>query len=384
MTTRSNGGAPKVGVLLSGKERFSSYYGGALARWNYEVYARLTSSVDVTVFGYPTPEADRYALPHESGNWKACNLMARVPGLRRYEDSFWLRSLWPRLRKCRVLHVHNRPQWVGALRRLGYDGAIVLHLQNNHLGHWTPPMLDDLAGAVDAVVVCSGFLRNTFATKSAALAAKAQVIFNGVNMEVFSRREERREPKTIFFAGRFDPEKGVVPLLKAFARVLERHPDAKLVLGGATGFGSHRETEYVREARELARSITGGKPGKIEFTGYLHHDSDLPPWFQKAAVFVCPSIFEEPFGLVNAEAMACATPVVGSNRGGIPEVLGDTGLLASPEDSTEFASAICDLLSQPKERAGLGEAAQERCRQLFDWRIIAGQWRDLLQRVAKA
>jgi len=287
----------------------------------------------------------------------------------------------PRLRRFDLLHIHNRPQWVAPLRHLGYQKAILLHLQNDHLGRWSSQMLDDLALRVDRVVTCSGFLRDCFAAKSSALAAKTEVVFNGVNRELFFPREEIRQRKTIFFVGRFDAEKGVLQLIQAYARVLQAHPDASLVIGGTTGFGTHQETAYVRQVRDLANSVVQNCKGKVQFTGYIHHDRDLPSWFQRATIFTCPSLFQEPFGLVNAEAMACATPVVGAKRGGISEVLGSTGRLIDPENIEDFASALSRLLANPREREQLGDAAYERCRQMFDWRLIAARWADLLKQM---
>ena len=374
---------PSVAVLLSSREKFSAYYGGALARWTYEVYSRLKKEIDVTVFGFPTRKEDIYPLSHQSsGVWRACQFASRIPVARRYEERLWLRTLMRRLREFDVLHIHNRPQWVAILRGMDYRGAILLHLQNDHLGHWTPSMLDDLAPRLDRVVVCSSFLSDRLALKSSALAAKTQVVFNGVNRDLFFPREEIREPKTIFFVGRLDPEKGVLQLIQAYARVLQAHPDATLVIGGATGFGTHKETAYVRQVHELANAVIRDCNGKIQFAGYIDHDRDLPSWFQRATIFVSPSLFEEPFGLVNAEAMACATPVVGANRGGIPEVLGNAGRLVDPEDTPNFAATISALLAQPDCRGQLGRAAHQRCQQMFDWKTIAGQWATLLPEIA--
>ena len=272
-----------MAVLLSGREKFSAYYGGALARWTYEVYSRINHEINVTVFGFPTASQDLYPLSHQSSEaWRACDIVSRVPVARRYEDQLWLRALMPRLRRFDLLHIHNRPQWVGFLRRMGYTGAILLHLQNDHLGHWTSQMLDDLAVRVDRVVTCSSFLRDCFAPKSSALAAKTEVVFNGVNRELFFPRQEIRQRKTIFFVGRFDAEKGVLQLMQAYARILQAHPDASLIIGGTTGFGIHQETAYVRQVRELANSVEQNCRGKIQFTGYIHHDRDLPSWFQRA------------------------------------------------------------------------------------------------------
>jgi spore coat protein SA len=283
------------------------------------------------------------------------------------------------LREHDVVHIHNRPQWVGELRKLGYRGGIWLHLQNNHLGHWTLPILQELAPNLDGVAVCSTYLRDTFAHRSPALAAKTHIVFNGVNTRLFYPKEQMREAKTIFFVGRFDEEKGILQLVRAYARVLDRHPDATLVIGGTTGFGTHSETAYVRKVRKLAGSLVNDRQAHVHFAGYIHHDNELPAWFQRATVFVCPSLFQEPFGLVNAEAMACATPVVGSNRGGIPEVLGDTGLTVDPDDVEGFARTLTDLLDRSDYRASLGRAALERCHKNFDWDVIAPAWASLME-----
>jgi spore coat protein SA len=371
---------PKVGVLLSSREQFSPIYGGALARWTYEVYSRLTDRVEVTVFGYPTSAENLYDLSHRtSGVWRACDLISTIPLLRRWDEPLWLRGLIKSLCHLDVVHIHNRPQWVHKLRQMGYEGAIWLHLQNNHLGHWTAPMLEALAPQLNGIAVCSTFLRETFADRSPSLAAKTKLVFNGVNTQLFTPREDIREAKTIFFVGRFDEEKGVIQLIRAFARLLDRHPDASLVIGGTTGFGVHRENDYVRKVRDLAQSLIGNRKARIDFPGYIHHDRDLPAWFQRATIFASPSLFQEPFGLVNVEAMACGTPVVGSNRGGIPEVLGNAGIVVNPEDAEEFAAALSSLLEGADYRAFLGSAARLRCREIFDWEIIAQHWASLLE-----
>ncbi len=364
-----------VAVLLSGRAQFNLYYGGALVRWTYEVYHRLAKSMDVTVFGFPTHPEEAYPMRHQSSDWwRVCALMSRVPGMRRYEDHVWLRALISRLQRFEMVHIHNRPQWVEILRSLGYPGLIVLHLQNDHLGHWNKEMLDALSERLDGLAVCSSYLKEQSCRLSPLLARKTEVIFNGANTEIFFPREEIREPKTIFFVGVFNEIKGPLHLVRAYKRVLQRHPDAKLTIGGGFTYGVNKETSYVREVRATAASIQNECGGTIDFPGYIHHDRDLPGYFQRATLFSSPSLFQEPFGLVNAEAMACATPVVGSNRGGIPEVVGDTGRVIDPENTDHYAGVLSDLLSDSTERKRLGRAAFERCRRMFDWGVIAEGW----------
>ena len=103
-----------------------------------------------------------------------------------------------------------------------------------------------------------------------------------------------------------------------------------------------------------------------------------------ATVFVCPSIYE-PFGLVNLEAMACETAVVGSRVGGIPEIVveGETGYLVDYDPNnpdaftTTLASRIEGLLSDPALAAKMGKAGRERVLRHFGWPAIASQTAEL-------
>ena len=124
---------------------------------------------------------------------------------------------------------------------------------------------------------------------------------------------------------------------------------------------------------------------------------DLIILYSHATVFVCPSIYE-PFGIINLEAMACGTPVVGSAVGGIPEVVVDneTGVLvpietisphsSEPKDprkfSNDLATAVNHLMSSSEKLKDMGVKARERVERIFSWRSIARQtlayYRDLV------
>ena len=89
---------------------------------------------------------------------------------------------------------------------------------------------------------------------------------------------------------------------------------------------------------------------------------------------LCPSLYE-PLGIVNLEAMACATPVAGSAVGGIPEVVsdGETGLLVPPDDPAALAVALNALVSDPALAAAMGRAGRKRAVAEFGWQAIAAQ-----------
>jgi starch synthase len=118
--------------------------------------------------------------------------------------------------------------------------------------------------------------------------------------------------------------------------------------------------------------------------------------YSHAAVFCCPSIYE-PFGLINLEAMACATPVVASAVGGIPEVVvdGETGYLVAPDLSSEppyeprhatqfaqrLAVALNRLLADPALRHRMGQQGRVWVEEHFSWRAVAQQTLALYRRL---
>ena len=163
-------------------------------------------------------------------------------------------------------------------------------------------------------------------------------------------------PPTVGFAGRLVSYKGVDVLVRAWPAVLARVPGARLVVAGD---GPERGS-LGRLAARL------GVGDSVEFAGHLPQ-ADLEPRMGRAWVQAVPSTWEEPFGLVCAEAMMRGTAVVASNSGGLAEqvVDGGTGLLAPPGDVAAWASALSDLLSDRPRCESLGNAGRERARSLL-------------------
>ena len=83
-----------------------------------------------------------------------------------------------------------------------------------------------------------------------------------------------------------------------------------------------------------------------------------------------PSIYEG-FGLPAGEAMACGVPVISTNGGALPEVVGDAGVLVPVRDAEALAEAIDSLLQDPQRRASLGTAGRQRILEQFSWDVCA-------------
>lgn len=200
------------------------------------------------------------------------------------------------------------------------------------------------------------------------------VIHNGVDTGRFkpsndgSKVRERHGldgKKVVLFVGaltRWHAYKGLDNLIRAFSTVAGKDPDARLlVVGGG---------ELAAANAELAKSL--GIWNKVTFAGTVP-DALLPSYYAACDLFVLPSRDRsEGYGLALLEAMATGKPVIGSQVGGIPEVInnGVTGLLVSPNQPVELATAILALLSDGRRRLSLGAKARQYAEE-NDWRRVA-------------
>jgi glycosyltransferase involved in cell wall biosynthesis len=164
----------------------------------------------------------------------------------------------------------------------------------------------------------------------------------------------------ILFVSTLEPRKNVGGLLDGYERLLSVRPDApELVLAG-------RATPAA--APWLARLAKPPLAGRVRHLGYVS-DAERRTLYEQAALVVLPS-FNEGFGLPVLEAMTVGVPVVASNRGAIPEVLGDTGLLVDPDRPDDLGDAMDRLLG---DRALAARAASRGLRRslTFNWQASA-------------
>ena len=143
----------------------------------------------------------------------------------------------------------------------------------------------------------------------------------------------------LVYVGRVAHEKNIDFLVRMFAKLRARRPDALLVIAGE---GPARES-LTRQAREL------GLGGAVKFIGYLDRRTDLPGCYAAGDVFVFASRTETQ-GLVLLEAMAQGTPVVSTAELGTRSILTpECGAFVAPEDEEAFASVVVDALQLPAD-----------------------------------
>jgi len=207
--------------------------------------------------------------------------------------------------------------------------------------------------------------------------ADYRVIPNGIDYPRFFRRYEplpqlADDRPTVLFVGRLEKRKGLKFLLRAWPMVLDRQPNARLVV-----VGRGRPLEgYRRFARRQ-----GWSADDVVFAGYVPAE-DLPRYYQSCDVFCAPNTGQESFGIVLLEAMAAGAPIVASDIPGFQDVVssGLQGLLVEPRNPGAIADALCRLLGNPELRAAMRHAGQDTA-QAYDWPRVASQVLDYYNEV---
>ena len=191
--------------------------------------------------------------------------------------------------------------------------------------------------------------------------ARVTVIPMGVDQVFRPPVEPRVAGRIVAMASADIPMKGIATLLEAFAKLrTEREVELLLVSKPKPG----GQTERIVDRLGIADSVR-----------FVHGitDEELAATVGSAEIACVPSLYEG-FSLPTAEAMACATPLVVSRAGAIPEVVGPDGLcadLVTPGDVGELVHALENLLDDPARRDRMGAAGRERALAEYSWRAVA-------------
>ncbi|MFS0916243.1 glycosyltransferase family 4 protein [Brevibacillus sp. 179-C 1.1 NHS] len=296
----------------------------------------------------------------------------------------YLRRIIKQIKKNKpdVILVENRPIYVLSLKRHFPKIPIFVNMHSHVYGSQPIISKENMRRAVRQAagfITNSEFLRQHFMKTCKIPAEKIHAVHLGVDVTPYQvaktsikkmRQEIGLQPddRVLFYAGRLMRGKGVHVLIKAFRRVSQQDPKAKLVIVGGTGYGSNRLNPYVRELKRLAKPLGD----KVRFVNFVP-SAKMPLYYQIGDVVATPSIWKEAFCRVNLEAMASGKPVISTPRGGIREVVTHhtSGFIIPPKEWEKGLPAVWELLwSSPVVRNEMGKQALQRAK-FFSWYATA-------------
>ncbi len=236
----------------------------------------------------------------------------------------------------------------------------------------------------DVIIGVSGFVQSQLERNVPRRVAK---IYNGVDSIFFDperwvdyRRQIRAKwgvsegDVVFFYAGAIVPEKGVLHLARAFARLAERDTRAHLAIAGGAALWDQSVTA-LNPSRAYEEQVhqalaTAAAAGRVHFLGRVP-TNEMPGAYASGDVVVVPSVWQEAFGLVALEGLALGLPVIASATGGLPEVVHPSNsLLVQPGDESGLEDALSLLACDPGLRRRLGEAARPHALK-FSWERTA-------------
>lgn len=368
--------------ILPEVEAFSERSGGSLSRWA----ANMLRDDDAHVI---CPSADRtWGFAKERvQTHRGMNLYGKILKKREYRlrtairvpmVEWLLRGTVARLRENDVLYIHNRAEYVLAVRSLAAGRTnfkIVLHMHNDHLSNLTAVEAGSLTP--DLTVFNSSFLESQ-GRSLVPLLSNTAVVYNGADEFCFypAPKHFAAQVPVVLFVGRLIPEKGVHVLMEAMKMLDAKGANIRAKIIGSVNFNDNSSSEYVDK---LHREC----PANVDFLPYMSGRA-LAEEFRRSSIFCCPSIWEEPFGMVNVEAMASGLPVVASAVGGIPEIFDrGGGVLVTRNSAVELACALKSLAEDEPRRQRLAAQALDIFQTRFRWSVLYNQYRAMIYKLEK-
>lgn len=225
---------------------------------------------------------------------------------------------------------------------------------------------------------------NSEGTRKAALScgipsSKLRVLPTCIDANFFKPVNVKKDNKhfRIISVGRFVERKGFVYLIEAVSLLIKKYPN---ILVEIVGDGPDKGT-----LEKLIREL--GVENHIKLIGNISNN-ELLHLYNKSDLFVLPAIIDskgdtEGLGVVYLEAMACKTPVIGTNVGGIPDIIinNQNGLLIPQKDSKALSEAIEYIIKNPKKRKLFAKKGYETVHKKFNWSSVAREYVSLYHRV---
>jgi glycosyltransferase involved in cell wall biosynthesis len=234
----------------------------------------------------------------------------------------------------------------------------------------------------DIITVNSTFMKRQLESIVPDSGHKIRILPMGINpakyqdVTLSEKKDRERAGHIILSVARLIDLKGIVYLIEAMPDVISQYPDTTLII-----IGDGPEQDSLKK-----RAMDLGIETKVKFLGIINPD-DLPPYYHSADVFVLPSINKagstEALGVVLLEAMASGCPVIGSNVGGIPDIItdGENGFLVPEKNPELIADRIIQILSDPELQEKFRKNGLTRIRKSFSWDKIADDFSQIFDLV---
>lgn len=376
----------KIAILNSGILPVPAVLGGAVENLTdfYLEYNNRVKLHDITIYSVWDPKVMKHPAQSSCVNHyyyiDTTSFKARIERrIRKFFHSkkeyynyfieFYFEKAFSDLKEKRFDYIilENCPGHAYKLSQRGYRN-LILHL-NNDLLNSESRYHDIIFNSLSLILTCSDYIKERVSTIQAC--NKIQTLYNAIDTKIFLPQKSSHVSRkqlgfseddfVIVYSGRINQDKGVSELIDAMLRIKETSNIKLMIIGGSFFGNTNNEDFFIRSLKEKSKTLEE----RIVFTGFIPYE-DVPYYLHLADIAVLPSMWDEPFGLTIAEALAAGLPLITTRSGGIPEICEGVAIIVDREQIVDnLANAILDLYHHPEKRALMAKASVERAQQ-FD------------------
>jgi glycosyltransferase involved in cell wall biosynthesis len=247
--------------------------------------------------------------------------------------------------KYQIIEIHNRPYLLDRVIKKTDKFPVTLFFHNDPKtmrGSKSILEREKILEKCAAIFCVSKYIRKQFLDGIKINHSKVHILHNGVDRKINKLPVKKKE---ILFVGRLVLEKGVDLYVGSISTVAKMFPDWNFGLIGSYRLGDNDNTNsYAYKVIKNFKKIGD----QAKFHGFKDHDF-VQQKMKDASIIIIPSLWNEPFGLVAAEAMSNGIAIIASKVGGIPEIINKNGVLIENIDLKKLENALINLMNNPKK-----------------------------------
>ncbi len=233
-----------------------------------------------------------------------------------------------------IIIIENMPKYILKLNNVLGNGKKVLHLHNDYLYKNTFKDLEILE-LYDNIICVSNFIKNRVSTINTST-DKIYTLYNGIKLNqtklqneetIYSKYKIKKNKINIIYTGRMVKDKGIENLVNAFCDF--NNDNYQLILVGGCNYGENKDNSFILKLKKRAQN------NNVIFTGYINY-SEIINLYNISDIGCLPSIVNEACPLTAIEMITMGLPVIGTNSGGLPEIIDNTcGVIINREELTK-------------------------------------------------
>ena len=243
-----------------------------------------------------------------------------------------------------LIEIHNRPYLIDHIAKVN-NFPLSLFLHNDPKTMKGSKSIEDRKNILEkcAAVFCvSEYIKNQFMDGISFNHQKVHVLYNGVERKI---KKFPKKKKEILFVGRLVKEKGVDLYVEVIKSIANKYPDWSFGLIGSLRLGDNKVNTFAQNVVEKFNNISS----QTNFYGFKDY-SFVEDKMKTTSIIIIPSVWNEPFGLVAAEAMSNGIAIIASRVGGITEIVRNNGILIENIDSFKLENCLIELIDNNKLR----------------------------------